>query len=30
MPLTRDYIHAEEERLRAIERNTPLLKSVSR
>lgn len=30
LPLTRDYIEAEEERLRKIERRTPLLKSVSR
>jgi cyclopropane-fatty-acyl-phospholipid synthase len=30
LPLTRDYINAEEERLRKIERKTPLLKSVSR
>jgi cyclopropane-fatty-acyl-phospholipid synthase len=30
LPLTRDYVTAEEERLRKIERKTPLLKSVSR
>lgn len=30
LPLTRDYVAAEEERLRRIEKRTPLLKSVSR
>ncbi len=30
VPLTRDYVTTEEERLRKIERKTPLLKSVSR
>ena len=30
LPLTRDYVLEEEERLKAIERRTPLLKSVRR
>jgi cyclopropane-fatty-acyl-phospholipid synthase len=29
LPLTRDYIHSEEDRLRKIERKTPLLRKVS-